>query len=53
VSDAQELIRRYERLKSERSIWDAHWQEIAERIWPDRARLLQKRAWTEGDKRTE
>ncbi len=53
MSDAQELIRRYERLKSERSIWDAHWQEIAERIWPDRALFLQKRAWTEGDKRTE
>lgn len=52
-SRADEIIRRHERLKSERSIWDSHWQELAERIWPDRALFTQKKAWTEGEKRTD
>lgn len=52
-SRADEVIRRHERLKSERSIWDSHWQELAERIWPDRALFTQKKAWTEGEKRTD
>lgn len=52
-SRADEIARRHERLKSERSIWDAHWQELAERIWPDRALFTQKKAWTEGEKRTD
>lgn len=52
-SRADEIIRRHERLKSERSIWDSHWQELAERIWPDRALFTVKKAWTEGDKRNE
>lgn len=50
---ADEIVRRHDRLKSERSIWDSHWQELAERIWPDRALFVTKRAWTQGDKRTE
>jgi hypothetical protein len=52
-SRADEVIRRHERLKSERSIWDSHWQELAERIWPDRALFTAKKAWTEGEKRTD
>lgn len=51
-SRADEVIRRHERLKSERSIWEAHWQELAERIWPDRALFVSKKT-TEGDKRTD
>lgn len=51
-SRADEIIRRHERLKSERSIWDSHWQELAERIWPDRASFTQKTR-PEGEKRTE
>ena len=50
---ADEIVRRHDRLKSERSIWDSHWQELAERIWPDRALFTTKRAWTQGEKRTE
>lgn len=49
---ANEIIHRHERLKSERSLWDSHWQEIAERIWPDRA-LFISRERTSGEKRTE
>lgn len=49
---AIETLRRHERLKSERSIFDSHWQEIAERIWPDRA-LFTKKTKSEGEKRTE
>jgi hypothetical protein len=49
-----DIIRRHERLKSERAIWDSHWQELAERIWPDRALFIQKSQYrTEGEKRTE
>lgn len=51
-SRADEIIKRHERLKSERSIWDSHWQEIAERIWPDRAQFTSKDR-TPGEKRTE
>lgn len=49
---AEDLLRNYEKLKSERGIWDAHFQEIAERIWPDRSNFIDK-AKTEGSKRTE
>jgi hypothetical protein len=50
---ADNLIRRHDRLKSERSVWEAHWQEIAERVWPDRALFISKVPRTEGEKRTE
>ena len=51
-SRADEVIRRHERLKSERGIWDSHWQELAERIWPDRAQFTRK-SLTPGEKKTE
>lgn len=47
-----EIVRLYERLKSERSIWESHWQELAERIWPDRA-LFITATRNEGEKRNE
>lgn len=49
---AIETLRRHERFKSERSIFDSHWQEIAERVWPDRASFTTKNR-TEGEKKTE
>ena len=49
---AIEIVNRHERFKSERSIWDSHWQELAERIWPDRASFTVKDR-TPGEKRTE
>lgn len=51
-SRADEIIRRHERFKSERSIWDSHWQELAERIWPERALFIEKTR-PQGEKRTE
>ena len=51
-SRADDVIRRQERLKSERSILDSHLQEIAERIWPDRA-LFTTSTSPPGEKRTE
>jgi len=48
---ANEIIREQERMKSCRGTWDSHWQEIAERIWPDRALFQGER--TGGEKRTE
>jgi hypothetical protein len=49
---ADEAIKRHDRLKSNRSIWESHWQELAERIWPDRALFLTNNQ-TPGEKRTE
>jgi hypothetical protein len=51
-SRAIEIVNRHERFKSERSIWDSHWQELAERIWPDRASFTVKDR-TPGEKRTD
>lgn len=51
-SRADEIIKRHERLKSERAVFDSHFQEIAERVWPDRAQFTAK-AITQGGKRAE
>nr|DAQ54371.1 MAG TPA: head to tail connecting protein [Caudoviricetes sp.] len=51
-SRADEIIQRHQRFKSERSIWESHWQELAERIWPDRAQFTERKL-TEGGKRNE
>lgn len=48
---ASEVIREQERMKGCRGIWDSHWQEIAERIWPDRALFQGDKEG--GEKRTE
>jgi hypothetical protein len=39
-SRADEILKRHARLKSERSVLDSHCEEIAERIWPERAQFL-------------
>lgn len=51
-SRADEIIKRHERLKSERSIFESHWQEIAERVWPDRAQFTSA-SYTKGEKRNQ
>jgi hypothetical protein len=43
------LCRRYEALKSARGLWEEHWQEVSEVIFPRRAAFNVMR--TEGDKR--
>lgn len=32
---AEKLVKRYEELRNGRGVWESHWREIAERIWPD------------------
>ncbi len=49
--DVERLLDRYERLKTSRSTWLSHWQELAEFFLPRRADFLGERA--PGEKRTE
>ena len=49
-SRADELIRRADRLKAERSTYEAHWQEIADLVRPMRGDFTSRR--TPGEKRT-
>jgi len=45
------LLKRYGTLKTQRSVWESHWQEIADYIVPRKADITKKR--TSGDKRSE
>jgi len=42
MSDVQELVARYERLRSDRAPWDEHWQETAERVLPRAAEFTMR-----------
>jgi hypothetical protein len=48
--DTDEVFSRYSRLKNDRSVWEGHWEEIAERVLP-RSRIFTGEL-TPGDKRT-
>lgn len=50
-SRAKELLRRHERMKSSRTNFDSHWQEIADRVLPRASEFTGKK--TPGQKRTE
>ena len=50
-SRADEIIRRQERMASDRSIFEQHWREIAERILPRKDHFRVNR--NPGDKHTE
>jgi len=45
------LLRRYDRLKSQRQNWETHWQEVADYMQPRKADVTKLRS--KGDKRTE
>lgn len=45
----EKLIQRYEKLKADRGVWDSHWREIAELVYPRRDDFDTKRA--AGEKR--
>lgn len=45
------LVDRYQQLRTQRSTWESHWQEIADYMLPRKADITQQR--TRGDKRTE
>lgn len=51
IMEADKLLKRFDRLKADRSVYDAHCQEIALRVWPDRAAFLSE--ITPGGKRTQ
>lgn len=51
MPDVQELVARYERLRSDRAAWDAHWQETAERVLPRAAEFTMRNQ--AGTKRTQ
>jgi hypothetical protein len=50
--DALDLMRRHEVMASERSTWESHWQEIAERVIPRQDNFFGVHR-TQGDKRTD
>ena len=48
---AKNLLKRYDRLKSQRQNWESHWQEVADYMQPRKADVTKTRS--KGDKRTE
>lgn len=51
--DTEDWIRRWEQQRGRRSIWDSHWQEIAELALPGKNEFFGRRSATGGEKRTE
>lgn len=51
TASAEQALSILARLEGARGVWESHWQEIAELLWPDRAEFVGRR--TDGDKRTE
>ena len=48
---AKNLLKRFDRLKSQRQNWESHWQEVADYMMPRKADVTKSRS--KGDKRTE
>jgi len=48
---AKNLLKRFDRLKSQRQNWETHWQEVADYMQPRKADVTKLRS--RGDKRTE
>ena len=48
---AKSLLKRFDRLKSNRQNWESHWQEVADYMQPRKADVTKTRS--KGDKRTE
>ena len=46
--NAEQLLKRYSSMKSERSVWDSLWEDVALYVMPNRADFVTKRA--KGDK---
>ena len=51
TDQARELLRRHDRLKAERAVWESHWQDLAELVRPLRAEFNTTR--TPGETRTD
>lgn len=52
---ALQIIKTYERLSGDRGNWESHWQEIAQRIWPNQSHLFTSNGilTAQGEKRTD
>jgi len=48
---SKNLLKRFDRLKSQRQNWESHWQEVADYMQPRKADVTKSRS--KGDKRTE
>ena len=48
---AKNLLKRFDRLKTQRQNWESHWQEVADYMQPRKADVTKTRS--KGDKRTE
>lgn len=51
MSKIEDILQRYKTLKGNRSNWETHWEEIAERVLPRQMGFLGAR--TDGEKRTQ
>lgn len=51
--DVQEHIRMFQQLRSNRGIWEVHWQEIAELVQPMDSQTFQNQWPNQGQKKTE
>lgn len=49
--NADEIVRRQEKMRSLRSNWENLWQEVADRVWPQMSDFVAKK--TPGEKRSE
>lgn len=52
---AEELVRDYDYLRGERGVWESHWREIAERMYPSHKDLFAQSGTTasKGDKKNQ
>lgn len=52
---AEGVVKEYERLSGNRTNWEGHWTEVAERVWPAQSKLFQSRGYTKtaGEKRND
>ena len=44
MAEIGEILRRFEQLKSERSVWAQHWQQISDYVLPERGRFIGEQA---------
>lgn len=49
AANAEKIVKRYNELKADRQVWDSHWREVAELVYPRRDDFDTKRA--AGEKR--
>ena len=51
MSKVEDICQRYKQIKGDRSNWETHWEEVAERVLPRQIGFLGER--TDGEKKTQ